>query len=71
MTKFKIIVIGVIALSAGTASLVIQHAAQVKGHENGAVSGVVSNGEAETNRASDPAATNGFGTHTESVVEPK
>jgi len=37
MTKFKIIVIGVIALAAGTASLVIQHAAQVKGHENGAV----------------------------------
>ncbi len=37
MTKFQIIVIGVIALAGGTASLVIQHAAQVKGHENGAV----------------------------------
>ena len=37
MTKFKIIVIAVSALAAGTASLVIQHAAQVKGHENGAV----------------------------------
>ncbi len=37
MTKFNIIVISVIALAGGTASLVIQHAAQVKGHENGAV----------------------------------
>ncbi len=37
MTKFQIIVISVIALAGGTASLVIQHAAQVKGHENGAV----------------------------------
>ena len=37
MTKFQIIVIGVIALAGGTASLVIQHEAQVKGHENGAV----------------------------------
>ena len=37
MIKFNIIVISVIALAGGTASLVIQHAAQVKGHENGAV----------------------------------
>ena len=37
MTKFNIIVISVIALAGGTALLVIQHAAQVKGHENGAV----------------------------------
>ncbi len=41
-------------------------------HENGAVPAPAgSNGSTETNHAGDTAMTNGFGTHTESVVEPK
>ena len=47
-------------------------AAPAAGHENGKVAAATgANGSSETSHAGDTALTNGFGTHTESVVEPK